>query len=191
MPSLLFVGLACSIYWILAAGLELGLRSKFVVTSKDDSSYDAWTEYYASVRARGVVREWVLAMAVLGGGGDVSAVTVCCAPRCGEQGNPTYTAYYVYNLSNYADVVSSGAKPHYEEKGPYTYQFTRKRCVASAALPCGAAAAVAGCASAVADRVRGCPSSGRRLSSRAGATRCSLRSTRRTTLCGTSLPVTP
>lgn len=51
VPSILFIGLACSIYWIMAAALELGLRSKFVVTSKSDSSYDAWTEYYASVCA--------------------------------------------------------------------------------------------------------------------------------------------
>lgn len=46
------------------------------------------------------------------------------------QGNPTYTEYYIFNLTNYNDVLSSGAKPRYEEKGPYTYRFTRKRCVA-------------------------------------------------------------
>lgn len=45
--------------------------------------------------------------------------------------NPTYTSYYLFNMTNYNDVITAGAKPNYTEVGPYVYQFTRTRYVAA------------------------------------------------------------
>ena len=44
-----------------------------------------------------------------------------------QQGNPTYTSYRMFNLTNAWDVVNNGAKPIVTEEGPFVYEYTRKR----------------------------------------------------------------
>jgi len=118
LPSLLFVALTCSIYFILADLIRSGLEKKFVVTSESDSMFDQWQYFYAKVR--GFVHRIVY---------HLRSFHAMHAARTPLQDGNTYTSYYMYNLTNWADVIDNGATPLYEEKGPYTYHFTRFRCV--------------------------------------------------------------